>query len=343
MKKYFLPEGMNSYKANLHCHSTVSDGARTPEEIKELYKKQGYSIVAYTDHNIMLPHPELKDEEFLPLTGVEFDISNDTGDTSEGETCHFNFIALDENMDITPFWNREVYAPKFKESSLSLIKVDESLPDFKREYTIDCISGMMEYGRENGFFVTYNHPYWSYETYPRYMGYHGMHAMEIINTISRTGTGIYEYNDKVYDEMLRGGKQIFCIAADDCHIKFPFGHRKCDACRSYTVIKAEKLDYPTISRALINGDFYSSEGPVIKSLWYEDGKVCIETEPVDKIVFTTNPGRGMAYFDESENGSGLTYAEHPFTEKNNYIRITINDKSGNRAYTNAYFYADTVK
>ena len=38
MKKYLLPEGGKFYKANLHCHTTVSDGKMTPEEIKKYYK-----------------------------------------------------------------------------------------------------------------------------------------------------------------------------------------------------------------------------------------------------------------------------------------------------------------
>ena len=38
MKKYLLPKCGNDYKANLHCHSTISDGKLTPEEIKEAYK-----------------------------------------------------------------------------------------------------------------------------------------------------------------------------------------------------------------------------------------------------------------------------------------------------------------
>ena len=35
MKKFLLPESGNYYKANLHCHSTYSDGRLTPEELKE--------------------------------------------------------------------------------------------------------------------------------------------------------------------------------------------------------------------------------------------------------------------------------------------------------------------
>ena len=38
MKKYLLPRTGKFYKANLHCHSTVSDGKLTPAELKEAYK-----------------------------------------------------------------------------------------------------------------------------------------------------------------------------------------------------------------------------------------------------------------------------------------------------------------
>lgn len=55
MKKYLLPEGGSFYKANLHCHSTLSDGALSPAELKEAYKAKGYSVIAYTDHNILIP------------------------------------------------------------------------------------------------------------------------------------------------------------------------------------------------------------------------------------------------------------------------------------------------
>lgn len=40
------------YKGNLHCHTTVSDGSLTPEEVVTLYKSNGYSFLAISDHNI---------------------------------------------------------------------------------------------------------------------------------------------------------------------------------------------------------------------------------------------------------------------------------------------------
>lgn len=54
MKKFLLPENGQFYKANLHCHSIVSDGKRTPEEIKQIYMEKGYAIVAYTDRGVLV-------------------------------------------------------------------------------------------------------------------------------------------------------------------------------------------------------------------------------------------------------------------------------------------------
>ena len=71
MKKTLLLKEGNLYKANLHCHTTESDGKFTPEEIKKMYQNKGYSAVAYTDHRKCVPHTDLTDESFVALTGIE--------------------------------------------------------------------------------------------------------------------------------------------------------------------------------------------------------------------------------------------------------------------------------
>ena len=75
MKKYLLKEKGNFYKANLHMHTNISDGQMSIEEVKEEYQKRGYSIIAYTDHELMMPHNELSDENFLALTSTEISIN----------------------------------------------------------------------------------------------------------------------------------------------------------------------------------------------------------------------------------------------------------------------------
>ena len=184
MKKYLLPKDGNFYKANLHCHSTVSDGKLTPEEIKKAYMDKGYSIVAYTDHDIMIDHSDLAEDGFLPLRGYEMEISEvlPEGAPKGGKKCcHMCLIALDPDNKTQVCWHREKYlfanAKNYRDQAI----FDENEPDYVREYTPECISDMMQRGRDAGFFVTYNHPAWSLETATQYMNYHGMHAMEICN------------------------------------------------------------------------------------------------------------------------------------------------------------------
>lgn len=59
-----LPGGVHYYKANLHCHTTLSDGRLTPEQVKEIYRQKGYQIIAFIDHRIYANHKELNDESF---------------------------------------------------------------------------------------------------------------------------------------------------------------------------------------------------------------------------------------------------------------------------------------
>ena len=46
MRKYLLPENGNFYKANLHCHTTVTDGELTPEVI---FRRFLVSAVGHAD------------------------------------------------------------------------------------------------------------------------------------------------------------------------------------------------------------------------------------------------------------------------------------------------------
>ena len=45
MRKDLLPRDRQFYKANLHCHSTVSDGKFTPEELKKQYMDLRFQMV----------------------------------------------------------------------------------------------------------------------------------------------------------------------------------------------------------------------------------------------------------------------------------------------------------
>jgi hypothetical protein len=335
MRKYLLPETGNFYKANLHCHSTYSDGKLSPEELKRAYQEKGYSIIAYTDHDILIPHPELADENFLPLNSFEISIDDPKkGPFGVKRCCHLCCIALVLDNLEQPCWHRTKYHYGNVMKYLHLVKFDETEPDYEREYSAAGINDLMRHCREKGFFVTYNHPKWSMENYEQYMGFDGMNAFEICN-YACLAEGVDDYNGAIYDDMLRGGKKLFCIAADDNHNHGNPERRDYDSFGGFTVIKAENLEYRTVTKALEAGNFYASEGPEIKALWFEDGKIHVECGAADRIVMTTGVRRcGIRW---AENGELLTEAEFEVKPEYGYVRITVIDEAGRHADTNAYF------
>lgn len=65
--------------ANLHSHSTHSDGVYTPTELVKVAKDEGYKALALSDHDIGTGYPEFKDacekEGLQYIFAVEFTVS----------------------------------------------------------------------------------------------------------------------------------------------------------------------------------------------------------------------------------------------------------------------------
>ena len=334
MRKYLLPKNGNFYKANLHCHTNCSDGDLTPAEVKKVYSEKGYSIVAYTDHDILLSHQDLTDDKFLALNGLELEFNEKVELTNTTKTCHICAIALDEDNLTQPCYHREKFLLGIPNLLRDKIKYDNSLPDFEREFSPENINKAIKECRDKGFFVTYNHPVWSLETYNDYINYEGMNAMEICN-YSSLAAGYAEYNENKYDEMLTAGKKIYCVGADDNH-----NHRTgrmYDSFGAFVVIKADKLEYKTITNALLNGDFYASQGPEIYDLWLEGNRLYVKTSKCDSIRINTDLRLTNVVYD---TGEGLDIASFTIPKGIKYFRITVTDKEGKHANTRAYFLED---
>ncbi len=327
MKRYLLPPDKNRYKANLHCHSRISDGKFDIYELKRDYMAEGYSAVAFTDHEVFIPHNDLTDENFVALNGLEYGVTGPDG--PNGRTCHFCAIALSPETMRQPCWHREKYRHWISNTRFFRVMVDHdpAAPDYERAYTPEAVSDLMRRVRDEGFFVTYNHPLWSRETAAEYCNYHGMHAMEICNFMSRS-TGIPEYAPHVYDEMLRAGERIFCVAADDNHGLVRFG--------GWVWICAEKLEYTALTSALVRGDFYASQGPVIEELTYENGVISAKTSPARRILFTFG-GPRLNRGQRGEYGGLHTEASAEIPKDAGFVRVTVEDAEGRYANSRAYF------
>lgn len=58
-------------RAQLHCHTTNSDGRYAPAEVAHKYRNAGYAFVAFTDHDRVTPAAGLSDAGFCAISGVE--------------------------------------------------------------------------------------------------------------------------------------------------------------------------------------------------------------------------------------------------------------------------------
>ena len=65
-----------NFRADLHCHSTCSDGTETPEQILQIAKQLGLSAVSITDHDTIDAYDNAfqlaKEMDLILLPGIEF-------------------------------------------------------------------------------------------------------------------------------------------------------------------------------------------------------------------------------------------------------------------------------
>lgn len=305
MKKYLLPADGNLYKANLHCHSTYSDGRYTVEHLKEIYKAQGYNILAYSDHNTLIPHPELKDETFLPLTATEIDVSN-----PYGKTYHLNFFSRDE--------------------------MKTEFPPIERVYGADGVNKIIEIANADGFLCQYNHPRWSFQDYRDFGGLKNYWGFEIYNTGCEkemiNGWGDYEY------ELVTRESGVYptTSATDDNHNVFKDENSPhSDAFGGWTMIKAKSLDYGEVYAAMERKDCYGTTGPIIYDMYAEDGKLYLKTSPVccACVRFETRRTHILRSHDND-----MTQHILDISGDFRYIRVELTDTMGRKAMSRAYTY-----
>ena len=336
MRKYLLPKEGNFYKANLHMHTTISDGKMTVEETKEEFLKRGYSIVAFTDHEIMVPHNDLTDDKFLAITSTEIAVNKQTDKNfSFRKTYHLNIYSPEPEQ--TVFDSFTINSVWLKHSR-DYISDEQKQVCFNREYSIDCINQIIEEANKKGCLVSYNHPVWSLQNYSDYIDLKGVWGVEWYNHCSsRIG---HVDNILPVDDLLKKGERVFPIATDDAHsLEDCFG--------GFVMVKAGKLEYKTIFEALKRGNFYSSNKPEIYELYIENNVMTIKTSPVKKIYFTTDR-RTSKCFESNELTEAsfdlkeyLSYVKDGDYDKQ-YVRVTIIDEFGKCAHTRAYFVNELI-
>jgi hypothetical protein len=174
----FDAEG-NWYKANLHAHSTQSDGKLPPDGLARWYRNYGYDILALTDHGKVTDPQNVQEPDILCLPGAELDV----GRAQSGSSYHVVALGISDASG------------------------------FAREMSLtEAVSRV----RDLGGLAYLAHPYWSCLCAPDVAEVQGLLGVEVYNhgcelEIAKGFSSVH------WDDLLLRGERLTAIGVDDCH------------------------------------------------------------------------------------------------------------------------------
>ena len=305
-KIFLLPEKGNLYKANLHCHSTVSDGKFTPEQLKKMYMEHGYHAIAYTDHQVCVPHQELTDESFVALTGVEIAFG-----IRKATSVHVCGIAR---------------------NPMAELEIPNEIMD-----DMDKINAGIKRLNEADYITTLNHPRWSGMSAKAITEIGDVANIEVVNGFEMVQDG-YGDSSACFELELRRGRKVRPLATDDSHTMSAPDTAGYEYFQGFTVLKAPELTYNALIDAIDNGSFYASTGPMIHNMWIDNGTLHIECSPVCGVYV-----HGKLYSHRAavvEGADCIECVDIPIAEtfaNSDYFFVQIVDTNGRRAWSVPYF------
>lgn len=288
------------WRGNLHAHSTLSDGAQTPEAICRDYRAAGYDFLALTDHfmeKYAFPIADtlpFRTEQFTTILGAELH----AGQIGNGTVWHILAVGLPDDFPATP--------------------AGESGP------------ALAQRAMAAGAFVAVAHPSWYALTEADVLSLGPVHAVEIFNGIAG-GDNDRADSWPLLNVLLDRGYRYTAIAADDAHRKPGYT----DFGEGWVQVKAEANSSDALLAALKAGHFYASTGPEIHDVQVTPGqRLTVRCSPAARIFVTGSDRQGRRVY-----GDGLTEAEFDISGLSSpYLRVTVRDAQGKRAWTNPVWF-----
>lgn len=328
----YINNDTKQYKANLHCHSNLSDGVLTVDELIKAYKDKGYDILAITDHEAPYDHTAKSSENFMLLTGYEAYIRPSAICKMDpyGPEIHMNLLAKEPHN--TAFIGFDPAFAKYipAEEAAKREKLGDLGP---RKYSREFIQAFIDEANAAGYLVTYNHPVWSMEAQEDVLSYNGFFSLEIFNTGSMMINGI-ENDLPLYDKMCRLGKFIGVHGADDNHNKAPLDDFLSDSFGAWTMIMAEDFSYESVIKALVEKRFYATTGPTIKELSFDGKKVHLEFTDAQRVMMHCTPKRTQNAYNS--DGSVINTADFEIPDYAPYVHFSVVTAEGKMACTRAF-------
>jgi hypothetical protein len=290
------------YKGNIHTHSDRSDGALSPQEVCDRYRRKGYDFLCLSDHF---------------LEKYRYHITDTTGCRTPG---------------FTTILGAELHAPAINGGQdWHILTVGLPL-DFAPRAPGETGPEMADRAAAAGAFVVIAHPEWYGLTLEDAQKITCAHAVEVYNhtsqvTCSRGGGGYF------LDAMLMAGRRINALAVDDAHFKLP-GDDERDAFGGWVMVKAQANEPGALLAALKAGHYYSTQAPDILDMAIEGAELVVRTSPANQLILA---GRNSLTVNHS--GLEITGARLPLSSfKGKWGRLMVLDAEGRCAWSNPMWF-----
>jgi hypothetical protein len=181
--------------------------------------------------------------------------------------------------------------------------------------------------RAQGGILVWAHPHTCNNTVAEGLR-HGFHGIEVFNSINEVafGKGMGAFH---WDASLLHQPDMLGFATDDAHFFRDVPAEK----GGWIMVNAPELSRDAIMASIREGNFYSSSGPLFKSISIEQGnRVVAETSPV---IYARMVGSmGMNKYRGTADREPMTEMHFRLPDDWPYARLEIEDASGKKAWSN---------
>jgi hypothetical protein len=293
-------------RAQLHCHTTNSDGELSPDALLRHYEWAGYDVVSITDHWHVTHHAG--SERLLTVPGAELN-ADLPGDE---RYCDFLAFGIDTLLEDPA------------------VRRNNSFPD---------MSAGARWTNEQGGVAYLAHPYWSGVRHDLVLASEGFAGLEHVNATCASDCDRGDAS-ALWDECLEAGLPLSGLWTDDAHYPGP------DLDRTWTWIRAAERTRAAVLDALRVGATYGSSGPRIFDARCTERGIEVHCSPARAVLLHSRyelgagvwgPPRPRMWYgrvlDTTADGA-ITHAVLEFEQELPFVRVVVQDAAGERAWTN---------
>jgi len=291
----------NWYKGNLHLHSTISDGSLEPQATVEVYRRARYDFTALTDHiggfwdkEKKVYRPLVYPIEQMNKPGFLVLPGIEYNTNRDGEVIHFVVVGTGYDLPL------------------------EEKED---------LSNAMKKWWDKGAFAFMAHPHWSLDGTPTLEEMAYLPAIEVFNYATAREEGVRGNSQMYWDRLLMKSRVVLGVATDDSHRPGE------DSGGGWVMVKAKALTAEDIVKAMRNGQFYFSSGPILEEVYLDtESNVHVRCSPVSVIRALSTVGKVVRV--TARSGETLTEAVLKWNwSKAPFVRVECSDEGGRTAWS----------